>query len=171
MRVSEVLKRSGVTRKALRVYEARGIVSPARRTTSGYRIYADDVLGLLAFVQQGQRLGLSLAEIHRIIDLRRSGAPPCAHVRQLLERRACDLKALLAEVDRILETWPLIDGRPAAICAHIKARGGDGRWKDTRCVQDAPTARRSSLKATRSASVRIRTPPSSKGRSGTSSLN
>src|SRR5262245_15813674 len=73
MRVSEVLKRSGVTRKALRVYEARGIVSPARRTTSGYRIYADDVLGLLAFVQQGQRLGLSLAEIHRIINLRHSG--------------------------------------------------------------------------------------------------
>jgi len=74
MTVGEVARRSGVTRKALRLYEARGILPPPRRTAAGYRIYAPDVLDALDFVQQGRRLGLTLAEIKHIISLRRSGA-------------------------------------------------------------------------------------------------
>jgi MerR family transcriptional regulator, copper efflux regulator len=57
MRVGEVVERSGVSRKALRLYEARGILPPPGRTTAGYRVYAADVLDVLDFVQQGRRLG------------------------------------------------------------------------------------------------------------------
>ena len=111
MTVGEVARRSGVTRKALRLYEARGILPPPRRTAAGYRIYAPDVLDVLDFVQQGRRLGLTLAEIKHIISLRRSGAAPCGHVRRLLTQKEADLKALLAEVRRILTSWPLTNRR------------------------------------------------------------
>jgi len=87
MKVGEVVKRSGASRKALRLYEARGILPPPRRSASGYRVYADEVLSLLNFVQQCRRLGLTLAEIKHIIGLRRSGAAPCAHVRRLLVQK------------------------------------------------------------------------------------
>ena len=170
MRVGEIVKRSGASRKALRLYEARGILPPPRRTASGYRVYDDEVLSVLNFVQQCRRLGLTLAEIKHIIGLRRSGAAPCAHVRRLLAQKEADLKALLAEVRSILKAWPLTDGLHAAICPHIEARGGDVIWKGTRFAPGAPLARRSSSTAIKSESAKARTPPSSRRRSGTSSL-
>ena len=46
--------------EVLRLYEAAGILSAPRRTASGYRVHGADMLDLLAFVRQAQRLGLSL---------------------------------------------------------------------------------------------------------------
>jgi hypothetical protein len=55
--IAEVATRTGVSRKALRLYEARGILPPARRTASDYRRYPADVLAFLTFVGQARRLG------------------------------------------------------------------------------------------------------------------
>src|SRR6266851_2348827 len=90
--IGEAAKLSGASRKALRLYEARGILPPAQRTATGYRIYPSEVLGVLAFVAHGRRLGLTLAEIRQIVALRRAGSAPCAHLRRLLERKAADLE-------------------------------------------------------------------------------
>jgi len=170
MRIGEVVERSGVTRKALRLYEARGILPPPLRTASGYRVYASDVLDVLNFVQQGRRLGLTLAEIKQIVSLRRSGVAPCPHVRRLFTQKEADLKALLAEVHRILASWPLINGLDAAICPHIERREGDDTWKGTHSVPRALRVRKSSLSPIRFASVKTPTPPSSRRRNGTSLL-
>ena len=102
--IGEVAKRSGVSRKAVRLYEARGFLPSAHRTSSGYRVYPPDVIGILAFVEQGRRLGLTLAEIRQIAALRRSGSVPCVHVRHLLEQKAVDLAGLLGAVRRILRS-------------------------------------------------------------------
>ena len=71
--IGAVAARSGLSRKALRLYEARGILPPPRREPSGYRRYPVDVLKLLTFVGQARRLGLTLSEIKHIVVLRRSG--------------------------------------------------------------------------------------------------
>src|SRR5262245_16318500 len=47
LRVGEVSSRSGVGRKALRLYEAKGILPTPSRTPSGYRVYAADTVALL----------------------------------------------------------------------------------------------------------------------------
>src|SRR2546425_6730590 len=57
--IGEVSRRSGASRKALRLYEEAGILPPPRRTPSGYRVYGSDALDLLAFVSQAQRRALS----------------------------------------------------------------------------------------------------------------
>jgi DNA-binding transcriptional MerR regulator len=142
MMIGEVVERSGVSRKALRLYEARGILPPPRRTAAGCRVYAPEVLDVLDFVQQGRSLRLTLAEIKHIIIFRRSGTTPCAHVRRLLTQKEADLKALLAEVRRILQSWPATNGLHAAICPHIEGKGGDATWKGTRSVPRAPRARK-----------------------------
>ena len=67
--IGEVAARSGVSRKALRLYEARGILTAPRRGPSGYRYYDSDVLRLLTFVGQARRLGLTLSEIKHIVAL------------------------------------------------------------------------------------------------------
>jgi hypothetical protein len=80
LRISEVATRSGVSAKALRLYEARRIVPKPRRTPVGYRVYSPEVLGVLHFVTQARRLGLTLKEIDHIVALRCAKPGPCVHV-------------------------------------------------------------------------------------------
>ena len=54
--IGEVAAKSGVSRKALRLYEKAGILPPSRRTASGYRVYGPETLALLGFVTQARWL-------------------------------------------------------------------------------------------------------------------
>src|SRR5262249_57153745 len=88
--IGDVATRSGVSRKALRLYEARGIVSKPRRTPAGYRVYEADVLGVLHFVAQARRLGPDVEgdPPHRRPAVSEVGAVrPCARVARAETRR------------------------------------------------------------------------------------
>lgn len=76
--IGEIAARTGVSRKALRLYEKADILPTPRRTGAGYRLYGQDTLALLAFVTQARRLGFRLDEIKRIVVLKRTGRAPCA---------------------------------------------------------------------------------------------
>ena len=108
--VGEAARRAGVSPKAVRLYEARGILPPTERTESGYRTYSDHDVEILRFVRRARALGLHLDEIRRILDLQREGAQPCVTVVQLLEhhlreidRTMTDLRALRKDLARALE--------------------------------------------------------------------
>jgi len=133
--IGEVAAKSGVTRKALRLYERAGILPPARRTAAGYRVYDQDTLALLVFVTQARRLGFRLDEIKRITALKRSGRTPCAHVMDLvhlklenIERALADLAEVRGQLQGLLRSWRSRRGRPAAVCPcieHLKVvKGG-----------------------------------------------
>ena len=83
--VGQAARRAGVTAKAVRLYEARGLLPPAERTSAGYRCYTEHDIQLLRFIRQARDLGLSLAEIRTIIRLRRGGTPPGPEVITLLQ--------------------------------------------------------------------------------------
>jgi MerR family transcriptional regulator, copper efflux regulator len=127
--IGEVAARSGLSRKALRLYEARGILPPSRRTPSGYRTYPLDVLGVLHFVAQARRLGLTLTEIGSIVALRCAKPGPCVHVRALLERKVAELDNVRRELRHILDSWDASSQRPGAVCQHIEGEGGDALWR------------------------------------------
>jgi MerR family transcriptional regulator, copper efflux regulator len=138
--IGHVTERSGITRRALRLYEARGIIPRARRTASGYRVYPDDVLGLLGFVARARRLGLTLSQIAEVTAPQRNGRAPCEHVRSLLERKAADLADLLQAVRAILDAWPKNQLRHATICP--RAKGGEVTMKKCQCAGAVKTAKR-----------------------------
>lgn len=101
MRIGQVARASGVSVKTLRYYEQIGILDPPDRTPNGYREYQDDVLDRLAFVRAGQAVGLTLGEIREIIGFRERNQVPCAHVLQLIQRRAAELAGRIAELERM----------------------------------------------------------------------
>src|SRR5207245_3572684 len=164
--IGEVAARSGLSRKALRLYEARGILPPSRRTPSGYRTYPSDVVGVLHFVAQARRLGLTLAEIGSIVALRRAKPGPCVHVRALLERKVADLDNLRRELRRILDSWDASSQRRGVVCQHIEGEGGDTSWRKSHSALPARHVPKSSWKAIPSAPARTRTSSSSRKRSG-----
>lgn len=64
---SEAAKRLGVSTKALRLYEQRGLVTPAR-TVSGYRTYGPDEMTRAAEIVALRALGLSLAQVAQVLE-------------------------------------------------------------------------------------------------------
>ena len=165
--IGEVAARSGVSRRALRLYEARGIVPKPRRTRAGYRVYDSDALGILDFVTQARRLDLTLKEIGHIIDLRSAKPGPCVHVRALLEQKLIELDSLRREVKKILNTWDASSPRRGVVCQQIE--GGKLPWTKSHSAHPARPARKSSWKAIPSASARRATSSLSRRRNGTSS--
>jgi DNA-binding transcriptional MerR regulator len=137
--IGEVAKRSGTSRKALRLYETTGILVAPRRTASGYRVYHPETLGLLAFVRRAQRLGFTLDEIGAIIAIKRAGRLPCRHVRTLvrrksaeLDQRLTDLMAVRDDLRALLKRWRSTARSRAAVCPHIEQAPGrkeNARWK------------------------------------------
>jgi DNA-binding transcriptional MerR regulator len=73
LRIGEVAGQVGMTAKAIRYYEALGLLDPPRRTPKGYRVYDPAVVGQLQFIRRAKVLGLSLDEIKRLSETARSG--------------------------------------------------------------------------------------------------
>jgi DNA-binding transcriptional MerR regulator len=128
--IGRVAEQTGLSPKAIRLYETGGLIDPPERTPAGYRIYTEQALQTLHFIRQAQTLGLSLKEIKSILDLRRDGHRPCALVTDLLDqhlaetdRRIADLKALRATLRAAREraNAAASPGEPAAICHIIEA--------------------------------------------------
>jgi len=64
---SEAAGRLGVTAKALRLYEQRGLISP-RRTAAGYRAYGPDEMLRASEIVALRALGLSLAQVALVLE-------------------------------------------------------------------------------------------------------
>jgi DNA-binding transcriptional MerR regulator len=97
-------RRSGLTPKAVRLYEARGLLPPARRSDSGYRVYSDHDVEVLRFIRQARALSLSLEEIKEILDVRRRGACPCGTVTQLLDQHLERVNRALGDLEALRRT-------------------------------------------------------------------
>jgi MerR family transcriptional regulator, copper efflux regulator len=101
MRIGELANRAGLSTKAIRYYEQIGILTPPARTSSGYRSYDETAIGRLGFVRAAQALGLTLGEIRQIVAFRDDGTAPCAHVTELVQRRAAQLERRIAELQQL----------------------------------------------------------------------
>ncbi|MFF4561322.1 MerR family DNA-binding protein [Streptomyces sp. NPDC001435] len=102
--VGQAAKAAGITRKAVRVYEARCLLPTAERTQAGYRLYNERDLELLTFIRRARTLGLHLDDIHDVLAVRNRGTPPCAAVRDLLDARIAELDATVAELLTLRKT-------------------------------------------------------------------
>ncbi len=80
LNASEAAKRLGVSAKALRLYEQRGLIAPIR-TAAGWRAYGPDEMARAAEIVALRALGLSLAQVAAGAGRRRPrpGAGSAAH--------------------------------------------------------------------------------------------
>ncbi|AZG47437.1 HEAT repeat domain-containing protein [Gordonia insulae] len=109
MLIGEVAERSGVSTRMLRHYDRLGLVTPAGRTSGGYREYSADDIGRLFRVQGLRSLGLTLAEVRRVLDTPGS-SDPSSLIGELIDgsrRRIAREQELLALLERIGQTTPL----------------------------------------------------------------
>lgn len=95
---SEAAKRLGVSTKALRLYEQRGLVAPGR-TAAGWRAYGPEQMAQAGEIVALRRLGLSLAQIARALRGEPEGLEPALAAHQAaLEGR---IRELVGTVEKV----------------------------------------------------------------------
>jgi MerR family transcriptional regulator, copper efflux regulator len=110
--ISAFAKRSGVPPKTIRYWEGLGLLPKAARSHTGYRVFDPAALRYVAFVQKSKAIGLTLAEMHEILHLARSGRCPCPEVfgwtqvkAKSVAEQIRELSALLLRLKRIEREW------------------------------------------------------------------
>lgn len=102
--IAEVARRTGISARALRFYEARGLLKPLR-TASGRRHYGPG----------------ELATLHQILALKRAGLT-LAQVQRLLDSRTVDLAGLIDAQLAVLEQQSAAIARSRALLLETKSR-------------------------------------------------
>ena len=83
---SQLADAAEVGSQTLRYYERRGLLPEPPRTSGGHRIYGDEHLRILHFIQRAQGLGFHLQEIHELLNLRVVGDQQYASVARTASR-------------------------------------------------------------------------------------
>lgn len=98
--IGQVADRTGLTAPTIRHYESIGLLTPAPRSTAGYRRYSEATIEELRFIRKAQALGFSLEEIGEILKLTRAGATPCSHVLDLARRHLGAVEERIQQLTR-----------------------------------------------------------------------
>ena len=95
---SDAAQRLGVSAKALRLYEQRGLLVPSR-SAAGWRAYGPEQMARAAEIVALRALGLSLAEVGRVLDGNPQDLEPALAAHQaVLELR---MRQLAGAVDKV----------------------------------------------------------------------
>ncbi len=100
MRISDLARSAEVTTKTVRFYEKAGLLAEPGRTASGYRDYPADAVARLRFIRAAQSAGLTLAEVHDVLEVHDSGQAPCRNVTDLLKAHLDEVELRISELER-----------------------------------------------------------------------
>jgi len=111
LKIGQVAGLAGCTVKALRFYEAQGLLPPPPRSSSGYRVYTERDLKRLQFIQRAKLMGLPLAKIKELGVHLSEEECACSAIRPHLEQLIRDqLKEVGAKLDQLALLKDEIEG-------------------------------------------------------------
>ena len=103
--IGDVSERTELPVKRIHYYEHRGLVEPAGRSESGYRLYTEEEVAKLEFVKRAKLLGLTLEEIAELVGV----AEECnegqifPHIEEILAQKIEETERKIAELSAFRE--------------------------------------------------------------------
>jgi DNA-binding transcriptional MerR regulator len=119
MRIGELAELAGTSARALRYYEAHGLIQ-ARRGANGYREYDESDLRLVREIRSLLDIGFALEETRPFVDCLRAGndsGSVCAASMEVYRRK-------LAELDGCITRLQAVRNRLRGELAEAIARAG-----------------------------------------------
>lgn len=104
MNIGEVSKKSGMSAKMIRKYEASGIITKAKRNSSGYRQYSENDIHTFLFIKRSRDLGFSMVDIKELVSLWHNKKRASSNVKKITKKHINRLEVKAAEIEKILNT-------------------------------------------------------------------
>src|SRR5919204_1709420 len=103
MTVGQRAARRGLSVKAIRQYEALGLIYSAGRSEGNYRLFDESALWCAQVISKLRSLGLTIKEIDQLARayLSRPDEPIGPHLAALLERAERRIDARMAELEAV----------------------------------------------------------------------
>ena len=98
MNISDVAKRTGLTSKAIRFYEEKGLVTAPLRSENGYRSYTQKHLDELTLLRQARQVGFNLEECRELVNLFNDPARHSADVKIRTLQKVADIEKHISEL-------------------------------------------------------------------------
>ena len=100
--IGQVAQRAGMGIETVRFYEREGLLNrPARSPSSGYRLYEEEVIARLLFIQRAKELGFTLNEIRELLSLRVDPGICCEDVKARAEVKIADIEERIRTLQRM----------------------------------------------------------------------
>ena len=100
-RIGDLADQFGITLRALRFYEDKGLITPQRSGTT--RLYSYRDRARLKLILLGRKVGFSLREVKQLLDLYNPSEANATQLRATLEKTAKQQDKLIAQRDAIDE--------------------------------------------------------------------
>jgi DNA-binding transcriptional MerR regulator len=100
-KIGQAAREAGVSIDTIRFYEKQGLLKSFGRTQGGFRLFGEQEIEELKFIQKAQELGFSLAEVRELLLLQRDGMEACEHVRDLLEQKIAQVRSKVEELRKL----------------------------------------------------------------------
>jgi len=101
MQIGEVAKLTALSVDAIRFYERSSLLPKPPRTAGRFRLYTDNEVARLSFIQKMQGLGFSLREIRQILDLRENCMDPCKEVSLLVKTKLDAVRSKIRDLTKL----------------------------------------------------------------------
>jgi MerR family Zn(II)-responsive transcriptional regulator of zntA len=131
LRIAELARRTGFSTATLRYYEDEGLLQPVRRTDAGYRVYDDEAVQRVGFIQRAKALGLTLREIQQLTSEPADASVERTRLRHALVHKLADTEHRIAELVMLRAELrdQLARLGSAQTCGHV---GDCGCWLPSR---------------------------------------
>ena len=120
LRIGEVARRTGLPVKTIRFYCDAGLLQPKARSEGGYRLFDQENLAELAIIRALRAMDVSIPELTKILEVRRSGVCNCSVLKRTIATqmdsislRIDELAAMKDELARLLNSWQDCGGSKA----------------------------------------------------------
>jgi len=104
MNIGQASQASGISAKMIRYYETIGLIGPAQRSASGYRVYTDADLHTLRFVRRARGLGFSVEQMQELLALWHDRSRASADVKRVALTHVRELERKAAELQQMADT-------------------------------------------------------------------
>ena len=102
--IGEAARRSGVSARMVRHYEALNLLPPVARTDSGYRQYGEADVHSLRFIKRSRDLGFSMPEIAELMSLWHDRKRTSAKVKRIADKHLAELDQRIAAMQALRAT-------------------------------------------------------------------
>ena len=97
----KIAQQTGCNIETIRYYEKSGLLPVPARTGSGYRIYTQDHVRCLHFIQRAKELGFSANQIQELLNLSKGAGHTRADVKSLTEEHINDVSQKIKDLQKL----------------------------------------------------------------------